>query len=527
LQQILVNLAGNAIKFTAGGEVVVSVAREATTDEGVRLHFTVRDTGIGIPAEKQAKIFEAFSQADASTSRRFGGTGLGLAISTQLVSLMDGEIWVESEPGKGTIFHFTVHLRLSAKQARRRPPADLEGTPVLIVDDNATNRRILHEITQSWGMKPHSVEGGRAALEALDQSAAEARSIPLVLFDYLMPEMDGLEFAREVRRRAALEDVSLIMLTSAGAPDNSQQLEELRVERCLTKPTKRSDLLNAVQQTLGAPAVEAPAEAAASPARPGDVPALRILLAEDNPINQRVAVGLLEKRGHRVMVVNDGREAVAALEREEFDAVLMDVHMPELDGFQATRAIRQRERRAGGHTPIIAMTASAMQADQDECLAAGMDGFVSKPVHAAELYAALENARDDSSAIGEEPVKRQVSAAAEDGDIIDWGAALRRVDGDRAELRELAKIFRDLCPKMVRDIQEAIAQEDARLLQRTAHTLKGNADLFSADRVVQIAWKLETMGKARDFDNAAGVSEELATEIECLLPVLGEFCEAK
>ncbi|MBW3596778.1 MAG: response regulator, partial [Planctomycetes bacterium] len=250
LQQILVNLAGNAIKFTEKGEVVVAVAREANTENGVRLHFTVRDTGIGIPHDKQKNIFEAFSQADASTSRRFGGTGLGLAISTQLVSLMNGEIWVESEPGKGTIFHFTIELPLADREAKRRPPANLEGTPVLIVDDNATNRRILHEITQGWGMKPQSVESAPAALKALQRST-DGERIPLVLFDYLMPEMDGLEFARQVRRRAELQDVSLIMLSSAGGPDHSHRLRQLQIDRCLTKPTKRSDLLNAVQQALG------------------------------------------------------------------------------------------------------------------------------------------------------------------------------------------------------------------------------------------------------------------------------------
>jgi CheY-like chemotaxis protein len=266
------------------------------------LHFTVRDTGIGIPPDKQKRIFEAFSQADASTARRFGGTGLGLAISSQLVGMMGGRIWVESELGKGTVFHFTVELGLAQQATEPAPPPELEGRRVLVVDDNKTNRFILCEVLQNWGMKAVAAEDARSGLAEMEQAALAGEPFELVLVDFMMPELDGFGFARQVRANPRLKGVPMIMLSSASRPDDAQRCRGLGIVRCLMKPIRQSDLLNAIEEALGAASVSGPPRRqAASPARPAGVPSLRILLAEDNPINQRVAVDLLEKRGHQVV----------------------------------------------------------------------------------------------------------------------------------------------------------------------------------------------------------------------------------
>jgi len=391
LKQVIVNLVGNAIKFTGEGEIVVRVIPENLGKHDALLHFMVTDTGIGIPEEKQALIFEAFSQADSSTTRKYGGTGLGLTISGKLVKLMGGRIWVESEPGKGSTFHFLAHMGFcDADEISCYPVSnvDLSGARVLVVDDNATNRRIFGEMLGNWGMVVETAELGGAALSMLWQAANSERPYQLVLLDVMMPEMDGFEVAREIRQNSATAHVPLLILSSAMRADSGALCRELLLDACLTKPVKQSDLLKHIQAALGAPVRGRPAvrrQISASHISEG----LRILLAEDNPINQKLAVRLLEKHGHQVTVANNGLEALEILDRQEVDLILMDMQMPELDGIETTQRIRELEVGGNEHIPIIAMTANVMPEDRQRCLEAGMDGYVSKPINTEALFAAI------------------------------------------------------------------------------------------------------------------------------------------
>jgi len=390
LRQILVNLVGNAIKFTETGEVVVRVARERGS--GGRLHFRVSDTGIGVAPEKQERIFHAFEQGDASTTRRFGGTGLGLAISAQLVELMGGRIWLESEVGRGSTFHFTVAAAPADDQSLAGPSpqalARLRGVRVLVVDDNDTNRRLLERLLLGWRTRPASVDGGPAALVELARARAADSPYALVVIDCRMPEMDGFELAERIRQDVAFAGSTLLMLTSDDRPGDVARAAAMGISAYLVKPVRQSALLDAMLAALAA--IPVPRESRPPEAPTGSGRSLRVLLAEDNPINQRVAVRMLEKRGHRVTVANNGRDAVVAYTQERFDVVLMDVQMPGMDGFEATAEIRARERASGEHVPIVAMTAHAMKGDRERCLAAGMDDYVSKPIQAKEVFALLE-----------------------------------------------------------------------------------------------------------------------------------------
>jgi signal transduction histidine kinase/CheY-like chemotaxis protein len=391
LRQIIVNLIGNAIKFTRRGEVGLKVALESRTQDQVRLHFVVQDTGIGIAPQKQKLIFEAFSQADGSTARKFEGTGLGLTISKRLVEMMGGRIWVDSAEGEGSAFRFTANLGVG--KVTEPPPAMATVAPaglaVLVVDDNTTNRRILQEMLSNWGMKPTLAESGTSALECLKQAE---HPFALILTDFHLPDMDGFTLVEQLRQgpHPALE-AKVIVLTSAGQRGDAARCRQLGVAAFLTKPVGQSELFDCIVRVLG------PSGSGAEPAALLTPPTLRegkrklhVLLAEDNAVNQMLAARVLEKYGHRVTVTTNGRQALAALEQENFDVVLMDVQMPEMDGFEATAAIRLREQGTGRHLPIIAMTAHAMRGDQERCLAAGMDGYIPKPIRVQELIALLE-----------------------------------------------------------------------------------------------------------------------------------------
>jgi signal transduction histidine kinase len=386
LRRIILNLVGNAIKFTETGEVVLRAETKSQTGEEVLLHFAVSDTGIGIPEEKQQQIFEAFAQVDSSTTRRHGGTGLGLAISSQLVELMGGRIWVESRVGCGSTFDFTARFGLAKEPAQRRParePVRLRGLSVLVVDDSATNRRILEEMLIHWQMKPVVVENGRVALAALEQAKRTQKPFRLALIDAHMPEMDGFGLAQRIKHNPELNLTTLIMLTSAAQREDIARSKQLGVTAYLTKPIKQSELLDAIVTALGTgPRLDSRPSPAARPFRRKGRRGLRVLLAEDNATNQELAVRLLEKREHLVAVAKNGREALESLEQQPFDLVLMDVQMPETGGIEATIAIRQREKDTGKHIPVIAMTAHAMKGDRERCLEAGMDGYVAKPLRA-------------------------------------------------------------------------------------------------------------------------------------------------
>ena len=393
LRQILVNLVGNAIKFTEQGQIVLQVEIESVAADKACVHFSLRDTGVGIPAEQQEKIFEAFSQADQSMTRKYGGTGLGLTICSRFVEMMGGRIWVVSQAGQGSTFHFTANLSVQAplsEQATPLHPTGLRNLPVLIVDDNFTNRQVLSGIVAQWGMIPTAVEGGRAAMLALEAAKDSGNPFPLVLLDGQMPEIDGFTLAKQIQDHPELVRTTIIMLTSADQLGDAMLCRELGISAYLVKPVRQSELLNLICKSLQQiPADQPNAKRVRSAPRPAGRP-FQVLVAEDNMVNQTLARRLLERRGYAITVVGDGRAALAALDRESFDLVLMDIQMPGMDGFEATAVIRQREESAGTHIPIVAMTAHAFKGDQERCLAAGMDAYISKPVRQQELYATIE-----------------------------------------------------------------------------------------------------------------------------------------
>ncbi len=392
-RQIIVNLVGNAIKFTEQGEIGLEVEVESKAGNQVQLHFVVRDTGIGIAPDKQSIIFEAFSQADGSTVRKYGGSGLGLTISSRLVEMMHGRIWVESQPGQGSCFHFTVQVGRGETLVLTEPVerGQLVGVPVLVVDDNATNRRIMGEMLERWQIKPVLAASGSEALKLLQEATQSATSFALLLTDAHMPGMDGWTLVERVRQIADLTGTTIMMLTSAGERGDAARCRQLGIAAYLIKPIGQSQLLDAILNVLGTRAQQA------------DQPRLvtrhslrekrrnlHILVAEDNLINQKLAARLIEKRGHTAVIVSNGREALDALEKQTFDLMLVDVQMPEMDGFEATAAIREKEKNTGLHLPIIAMTAHAMKGDQERCLSAGMDDYVSKPIQPEVLFKAVE-----------------------------------------------------------------------------------------------------------------------------------------
>ena len=393
LRQILLNLVGNAVKFTEHGEVAVSVALDGEVGQGLLVRFVVRDTGIGIPVERQQAIFDAFTQADGTTTRKYGGTGLGLTICSRLVGLMGGRIWLESQPGVGSLFHFVIPLgRASANQQNKRPAGDrpLAAMRVLIVDDNAINRRILLEECRNWEMRPDQADSGPAALEAMRRACASNDPYRLVLLDSQMPEWDGFDVARRIQQDPNLAGALILMMSSGDLPQDAGRWRELGIAQHLAKPVMREELLTAILSALGLevqqPDEHSPGSRASQPA---DLAGRRILVAEDHPVNRKLVTKLLEKRSLIPTVVVNGEDVLHALETGTFDLILMDVQMPGMDGLQAAAAIREREKAAGGHIPILAMTAHALNRDREKCLEAGMDAYVSKPVSPAELYRAI------------------------------------------------------------------------------------------------------------------------------------------
>jgi PAS domain S-box-containing protein len=520
LRQIIVNLVGNAIKFTEQGEIEVAVGTSACDDSAVLLQFSVRDTGIGIEPHQQAAIFAPFVQADGSITRKYGGTGLGLAISMRLVEMMGGRMWLDSTPGQGSTFHFTARLALQTGSKQVAPasqPAALEGLPVLIVDDNATNRRILVEILSNWHMKPTALESGAAALVELQRAAAAGLPYPLVLLDAMMPQMDGFALAEQIKLRQELAGVTLLMLSSADRQTYAARSKELGITACLMKPVKQSELYDTIRRSLGAAQERQEKRPAAS--SPTAVHPLRVLLAEDNAVNQKLVVRLLEKQGHQVVVAENGYQALACLQQQAFDLILMDVQMPEMGGFEATAAIRNEEKTTGRRVPIIAMTAHAMKGDRERCLEAGMDGYVSKPVQVRELY----------EAIGQVVSPGTPRALPPQGEIrngaVDWTAAVDKLGGDEELLKELAGVFLEEWPRWRADVGHALAGRDAVRLRRLAHTLKGSLGQFEASAAVATAQRLEETGKRGNLDEARDLWLSLEQEIEQLRPVVADFAQ--
>jgi two-component system sensor histidine kinase/response regulator len=521
LRQILVNLVNNALKFTERGEVVLRVERVRGADMHALLRFTVTDTGIGIPPAQQARIFEAFTQADASTTRRYGGTGLGLAITSQLVVLMGGRLWVESEVGHGSKFHCELPFQVRAPDTHAAPPRELghlRDLLVLVVDDNATNRRILEEILTNWGMRPTVVDGGIAALHVMERAAAERKPFALALLDFQMPDMDGFELAGRIQECADLEPTTIMMLSSVGQRGDAARCKELGVAAYLTKPVRQSVLLDAILAVLttperrGQPAPLVTRHSVRETQRP-----MRILLAEDNAVNRLVAVRILEKRGHTVVEALDGREAVAALERESFDLILMDVQMPELDGIEATANIRKAEAGTGRHVPIVALTAHAMREDRERCLAAGMDEYLTKPFNAKDLFDTIERLLPVPGFTATEVPPHSVPLA-----IFDRSALLARVDADVELRNELITLFLGDSPRLVTQIRRSVEKRHAGELAAAAHTLKGALSAVAADRAADAADRLARAGNLSDVDL---MYAELDHELAALLPELNAVVE--
>jgi PAS domain S-box-containing protein len=517
LRQIVVNLVGNAIKFTEQGEVVLRVETESRTDDQIWLHVVVADTGIGIPAEKQSAIFEAFNQADGSMTRKYGGTGLGLTISSRLVELMGGRIWVESELGKGSRFHFTVCFALQKTPARiivPRDPATLRDMRVLVVDDNATNRHILIKMLDGWHMNPTAVDSGAKAIVTLRESKGLRRSFPLILLDAQMPEMDGFALAESIKRNPDWSGATIMMLSSAGERGDAARCREIGVSAYLTKPIRQTELLDAVLTALGTrPPQIRPSPLVTRHSLRENRPQLRILLVEDNSVNQLLALRLLEKYGHAVTIATNGKKALDALKTGTFDLVLMDIQMPEMNGWEATRAIREDEQATGEHIPIVAMTAHAMTGDKERCIAAGMDDYLSKPILIPELQAVLDDA-------GIRKAAAKGTAGPSKDLRIDFAAALDRMGGDRDLFVELAHMFKAECPKTIANIQRAIDAQDAKSLERHAHNLKGSSANLGASAVLLAAGALEDCARSGDLKPAGDLFKAVERELAYFLSEL-------
>ena len=521
LRQIVFNLVGNAVKFTEKGEVVLRIETETRNKNDIELHFMIKDSGIGIPKEKQALIFDAFTQADGSTTREFGGTGLGLAICKNLVALMQGKIWLESPAkdlgtklgGPGSTFHFTVQLGIGqsvVKPKKMHPGIDLNDLPVLIVDDNATNRHILERMVSKWGMHPESFESGELALVHIHDLIESGQDVPLMLIDAFMPKMDGFMLASELRKLPQLLTTTILMLSSAEQKGKANDYKEYGISSFQLKPIKQSELYNAIIDALARSGFEGDYQVT-GPDRKKTVSdklvyPYKILLAEDNAINRRLALSLLEKHGCQTVAVTNGREALTALSEQAFDLILMDVQMPEMDGFEATKSIRQDEHKTGQHIPIVAMTAHAMSGDRERCIAMGMDDYISKPIKSQTLFAAIQRVMG-------------ISAEAEETEIeipIDLEISLEAVDGDEEILKELATMFIDELPDTLNELEAVIASKDAEQIERRAHALKGAVSNFGAKKAVELAFEIEKAGHSGNIETTPVLFKDLSHALESI-----------
>ncbi|MFC5456817.1 response regulator [Prosthecobacter fluviatilis] len=519
LRQIILNLVGNAIKFTPRGEVVVELRLESRTETQVTLHVKVSDTGIGIAKEKQAHVFESFTQAESSTTRRFGGTGLGLSISRQLAELMEGRMWLESEPGRGSTFHFTAQFELAPQKphATRLLPEKLRDHQVLVVDDNATNRTILEEMLRSWELQPVLATSGAEALDILEKAQADGRPVPLMLLDLMMPEMDGAEVCRQARQRLGDTAPKILILSSGGNLTAQIGDKDLVYERCLTKPVKHSDLLDTISRVMGCLVADEKTGLVHDTAGQQSAAPMKLLLAEDGRVNQIIAIKMLEDRGHHVTLAGNGREALELLASQTFDAILMDIQMPEMNGLEATQAIRENEARTGGHIPIIAMTANAMKGDREQCLAAGMDDYIAKPIHSAQLYPLLEKYASRSHDETADPLP---SSCGREAPVFDAEAFADNI-GDGPLMLELIRLFFEESQPMLGNACLALHELDAEALHHAAHSLQGLVGNYAATPAYNAVCALTQCARRGNLLQAgrllAEVTEEIAKLREALL----------
>jgi signal transduction histidine kinase/DNA-binding response OmpR family regulator len=533
LRQVVVNLVGNAIKFTHAGEVVVHVATRAHEADSVVLEFSIRDTGIGIPVAKQARMFEAFDQADTSTTREYGGTGLGLAICKQLVELMGGEIGVESAVGKGTTVRFTARFGLQSRsQILTRDDREyLQGLKVLVVDDNATNRMILEEMTTAWGMSPKSAPSVDDAIATLEQARERGEPFEIIMTDMYMPKRDGFELVEWVRNRPEFAGLKVMILSSGPTPEHRARARTLDVASYLTKPVRQSVLFDAVATAIG-PATELSPEAAPAPEAAEPAPAVRplaVLLADDNPVNRMTGTSMLEKLGHTVTTANHGREAIEKLAEGDFDVVFMDVQMPEMDGMAATAEIRRQEQANGRHVPIVAMTAHAMKGDREKCLDAGMDDYVSKPIRRKELAAVVARVAERFIRPPDPaPADTPADGAGEETPsmILDEAGLLEECDHDTEMLGRMVEIFERDAQERLPKLREAVRSGGADVVRHEAHALKGGVGTFFAEAVFATLATLEQMGASGDLDGAEATLRTAEAQLRDLRSRLDELLKS-
>ena len=518
LGQVIVNLVGNALKFTESGEVVLRVQLSTRTAQETRLHFTVSDTGIGIPSEKQESIFQPFAQADGSTTRKYGGTGLGLAITHQLVELMGGTVWVESAVGTGSSFHFTARFTMAAEPAKvsldLSPVKGSPFLPVLIADDNDTSRHILSQSFRGWGMRPVDVSTGRTAIESMFEAGALGRHYGLVVLDADLRDVSGFSVAEQIKSTPAIS-CPIIMLLASVVDPRASRCREMGIEGYLTKPVTHSELYSAVASAFAPRRDSSPTNTASKRAPRRSTRTLHILLAEDNPVNQELTVAFLQRWGHSVVVTEDGLRALEAYERDAFDLIIMDVQMPVMDGFETTRKIRDIERKTGRYVPIIAMTAHAMAGDRERCLAAGMNQYIAKPILENALFVLVEGFA------GARPEQAQTDGAMSRSDVI------ARVGGDEVLARRVAALFLENYPLLLEGIREAAQNRDAPALRNVAHTLKGSVSNFPAQDAFEAAQRLEIMALDHDLTEVDAALAELQRAVDRLQPVLEDLIHVK
>jgi PAS domain S-box-containing protein len=514
LRQVIVNLVGNAIKFTETGEIEVAVKCIGEAAAHARLQFSVRDTGIGIPRDKFRAIFESFSQADTSTTRKYGGTGLGLTISAQLVELMNGKIELESEVGKGSNFYFSLLMdTVSAEPlAHYQPIGKIAGMSVLVADDNATNRMLLQEILRNWKMLPTVVENGEQALAELERAAQTGNPYQVTLLDLQMPGLNGFELAQRIRQNPDTVGATVMMLTSEGQRGDAARCRELGIASYLMKPISQFELLDAIMTALGEPHQQSQNLITRHSLRESRRK-LNLLLAEDNVVNQTLATRLLEKLGHRVTLANNGREAIAHWQNEKFDAILMDVDMPVMNGYEATENIRAQEQSTGGHIPIVAMTAHAMQGARESCLHHGMDGYLTKPIDTEALWHELDALAQGAS--GEQIIVAETGVAPSHSNltVADFDKALKTMDDNTELFDEIVRLFLEDAPPHMQKIKDAVIQGDAKSVRHSAHTIKGMSGIFAAERTMQAAERVEKSSGQEGCDGAVVELEAALKEL--------------
>jgi CheY-like chemotaxis protein len=545
LRQILINLVGNAIKFTQKGEVVVRATLDSEEDDRVMVRFAVSDTGIGIPHDRTDRLFESFSQVDSTTTRKYGGTGLGLTISKQLVNMMDGQIGVESQQGKGSTFWFTAvfEKQLQDRDAETLTPGDIKGKRILVVDDNATNRRVLKEQLRLWDCRFNAATNGHEALHMLRRAVDDGGPFHIAIVDMQMPEMDGETLGRKIKEDPDLADTILVMLTSAGQRGEAAHLKEIGFAGYLPKPVKRSQLFDCLAMVAGTKSQASGPRAAALVTRHSIAEdrkrRIRILLAEDDLTNQKVVLSMLEKFGCRPDIVRNGREALKALEHAHYDIVLMDIGMPEMDGFEATREIRNWKLETGhevkpapnskdqvssfkfqaSNVPIIALTAHAMKGYRERCIEAGMNDYVTKPIQPQELFDAIERQISGKSPSGRAAA---VKAGSSEEAVFDKAGLIERLDGRAGLFDRLVGIFLENASTQIAELRKALEASDTELVERQGHAVKGASANMGAKALEKVAFEIERAGKAGELDKARALTDRLVSEFDRFKTVVAE-----